>query len=89
MKYRMSEGLTNIGTPLKEAMERSPRPAVDAEQQFIDAWNEGKVRRVSDGAKPWVGLTLADKEEYLALDFGGNRLDAMDWVARRLKEKNT
>jgi len=26
MKYRMSEGLTNIGTPLKEAMERTPRP---------------------------------------------------------------
>lgn len=38
--------------------------------------------------KEWVGLTLADKEEYLALDFGGNRLDAMDWAARRLKEKN-
>jgi hypothetical protein len=38
--------------------------------------------------KDWVGLTLADKEEYLALDFGGNRLDAMDWAARRLKEKN-
>ena len=26
MKYRMSEGLTNIGTPLKEAMERAPKP---------------------------------------------------------------
>jgi hypothetical protein len=26
MKYRMSEGLTNIGTPLKEALERTPRP---------------------------------------------------------------
>lgn len=26
MKYRMSEGMTNIGTPLKEAMERTPRP---------------------------------------------------------------
>ena len=38
--------------------------------------------------KEWVGLTLADKEEYLALDFGGNRLDAMDWAARKLKEKN-
>lgn len=39
--------------------------------------------------REWVGLTLADKEEYLALDFGGNRLDAMDWANRRLKEKNT
>jgi hypothetical protein len=37
----------------------------------------------------WVGLSLADKEEYLALDFGGNRLDAMDWAEKRLKEKNT
>ncbi|CAB4131110.1 hypothetical protein UFOVP128_59 [uncultured Caudovirales phage] len=39
--------------------------------------------------RTWVGLTLEDKEEYLALDFGGNRLDAMDWAARKLKEKNT
>ena len=26
MRYRMSEGMTNIGTVLKEAMERTPRP---------------------------------------------------------------
>ena len=26
MRYRMSEGMANIGTPLKEAMERTPRP---------------------------------------------------------------
>jgi hypothetical protein len=39
--------------------------------------------------RTWVGLTLADKEEYVALDFGGNRLDAMDWADKRLKEKNT
>jgi hypothetical protein len=38
--------------------------------------------------RTWVGLTLADKDDYLALDFGGNRLDAMDWAARKLKEKN-
>ena len=38
--------------------------------------------------RTWVGLTIEDKEEYLALDFGGNRLDAMDWAARKLKEKN-
>ena len=45
-----------------------------------------------DKEKPqrtWVGLSLADKEEYLALDFGGNRLDAMDWAEKQLKEKNT
>ena len=38
--------------------------------------------------KPWVGLTLEDKQEYLAQDFGGSRTDAMDWAEKRLKEKN-
>lgn len=37
----------------------------------------------------WVGLTDEDKKEYVAQDFGGNRLDAMDWTEKRLKEKNT
>lgn len=39
--------------------------------------------------KPWVSLTLEDKQEFLAQDLGGNRLDAMDWAEKRLKEKNT
>ena len=38
--------------------------------------------------RTWVGLTDDDKKEYVAQDFGGNRLDAMDWAAQRLKEKN-
>ena len=38
---------------------------------------------------PWVGLTMEDKQEYVAQDYGGNRLDAMDWAEKRLKEKNT
>jgi len=38
--------------------------------------------------KPWVGLTLEDKNEFVAQDFGGNRLDALDWAEKRLKEKN-
>ena len=62
MKYRMSEGLANNGEVLKEAMERTPKPR-DIEQEFIDAWNAGKVRRVSDGAKPWVGLTEEDIDD--------------------------
>ena len=37
----------------------------------------------------WVGLTLEDKKEYVDQDFGGNRLDAMDWAEQRLKAKNT
>lgn len=40
-------------------------------------------------AAQWVGLTMEDKKEYVALDYGGNRLDAMDWAEKRLKEKNT
>ena len=38
--------------------------------------------------RTWVGLTDEDKKEYAAQDFGGNRLDAMDWAEKRLKEKN-
>jgi len=38
--------------------------------------------------REWVGLTLEDKKEYLAQDFGGSRADAMDWAEQRLKEKN-
>ena len=44
--------------------------------------------RYEDAQRTWVGLTLADKEEFLAQDLGGSRLDAMDWAARKLKEKN-
>jgi hypothetical protein len=39
--------------------------------------------------RTWVGLTVEDKMAFLAQDFGGNRLDAMDWAEERLKEKNT
>jgi hypothetical protein len=39
--------------------------------------------------RTWVGLTMEDKQEYLAQDFGGSRADAMDWADKRLKEKNT
>ena len=38
--------------------------------------------------REWVGLTLEEKKEYLAQDFGGSRADAMDWAEQRLKEKN-
>ncbi len=53
------------------------------EQLMEDAIKEALAHRT------WVGLTIEDKKEYIAQDFGGNRLDAMDWAARRLKEKNT
>jgi hypothetical protein len=38
--------------------------------------------------REWVGLTLDEKKEYLAQDFGGSRADAVDWAEQRLKEKN-
>ena len=38
--------------------------------------------------RTWVGLTIEDKKEYIAQDFGGSRTDAMDWTEQRLKEKN-
>ena len=42
-----------------------------------------------ESQRTWVGLTVEDKMAFLAQDFGGNRLDAMDWAEERLKEKNT
>lgn len=41
-----------------------------------------------DTHRAWVGLTIEDKKEYIAQDFGGSRTDAMDWTEKRLKEKN-
>ena len=38
--------------------------------------------------RTWEGLTVGDKMAFLVQDFGGNRLDAMDWAEERLKEKN-
>lgn len=39
-------------------------------------------------ATTWRGLTIEDKKEYIAQDFGGSRTDAMDWTEKRLMEKN-
>jgi len=67
---------------------------MDKEEEFIDAWNKGMVRRVSDGARPWVCLT--DKEideiykahhtqygECKSVNFGYERA-----IEAKLKEKN-
>jgi hypothetical protein len=53
----------------------------------VKTYHDGKPWPVAP--KPWVGLTLEEKQEYLAQDFGGSRADAMDWADKRLKEKNT
>ena len=52
MRYRMSEGMTNIGTPLKEAMERTPRPK-EPEQEPVGKFakfTDGIWREVTDGS---------------------------------------
>jgi hypothetical protein len=60
---------------------------MDAEKNFIDAWNAGKVRRVSDGAKPWVGLTDEDKQKLAAEQHSWEGLCSA--IEAKLKEKNT
>jgi len=66
---------------------------MDAEKNFIDAWNAGKVHRVSDGAKPWVGLT--DDETMQVWDgvikYAPSEMRVKDFakaIEARLKEKN-
>jgi len=79
------------GEPVAQAVERID-PSDDFKIKIDIHWLvkpiAGKLYTTPQ-QRTWVGLTLADKEEYLALDFGGNRLDAMDWAEQRLKEKNT
>ena len=57
-------------------------------------WIYGDIAELlSEHASPpqrtWVGLTIEDKKEYIAQDFGGSRTDAMDWTDKRLMKKNT
>lgn len=50
------------------------------------------VRTAAEGEdtrRAWVGLTAEDKQAFIDQDFGGNRLDAMDYAEKILKEKNT
>jgi len=38
--------------------------------------------------RTWIGLTDEDKQAFLNQDFGGSRLDAMDYAEKLLKDKN-
>lgn len=67
------------------------------EEAVINAWSLREVYFDEDGnpsmhrsprQRTWVGLTIEDKKEYIAQDFGGSRTDAMDWTEKRLMEKN-
>ena len=89
-------GQCGIGGYCKECPKTQPEPKPDYEAEFIKDWNEGKVRRVSDGKRmvperEWVGLT---DEEIIKLQH------LIDWTAHwstkkfaraieaKLKEKN-
>ena len=68
-------------------------PEPDYEAEFIKDWNEGKVKRVSDGKRMvpervWVGLTDEERNEIL-----GSRNTAWEKllakaIEAKLKEKN-
>jgi hypothetical protein len=65
---------------------------MDAEKNFIDAWNAGKVRRVSDGAKPWVGLTdeeILKFQDIVPNTLGYDLIQFAKAIEAKLKEKNT
>ena len=73
-----------------QALERGMTPEYEKWTEWVCKCGNSYKHRCSSGSqRTWVGLTLSDKEEFLAKDFGGNRLDAMDWAEQRLKEKNT
>lgn len=96
---RLYDLIANSDAKIVDILEKNGAGVWDAiDQMSQEAWWENvemlalsidSTRAYFEKPRPWVGLTLADKEEFLAQDFGGNRLDAMDWAARRLKEKNT
>lgn len=70
-----------------------PLPLTASQFGFSDtpAFSANQMRRYARKAlreRKWVGLTIEDKHEYTSQDLGGNRLDAMDWAEKRLKEKN-
>ena len=67
---------------------------MDKEEEFIDAWNKGMVRRVSDGARPWVGLTDDERDSITDKVIGFNSCcgwedDYAKAIETKLKEKNT
>ena len=81
-------GQCGIGGYCKECPKTKPEP--DYEAEFIKDWNEGKVRRVSDGKRmvperEWVGLTDDERKE-IALEVP---MDAVCITEAKLKEKNT
>ena len=87
-------GQCGIGGYCKECPKTKPEP--DYEAEFIKDWNEGKVRRVSDGKRmvperEWVGLTREELAEIAEFHFHGalSAREFYDDIEAKLKEKNT
>jgi len=78
-----------LAAPVQEPVELKPCWYESKEKTMCRKCGQVHAEAIPPAAqRQWVGLTLEDKEEFLALDIGGSRLDAMDWAARKLKEKN-
>ena len=89
-------GQCGIGGYCKECPKTQPEPKPDYEAEFIKDWNEGKVRRVSDGKRmvperEWVGLTREELAEIAEFHFHGalSAREFYDDIEAKLKEKNT
>jgi len=87
-------GQCGIGGYCKQCPKTQPEP--DYEAEFIKDWNEGKVRRVSDGKRmvperEWVGLTAEELEEIAEFHFHGglSGREFYDDIEAKLKEKNS
>jgi hypothetical protein len=81
-----------VQTAIVALRARLAQPEPDYEAEFIKDWNEGKVRRVSDGKRmvlerEWQGLT--DEEIKDILDCGRPDLVNIKKAEAKLKEKNS
>ena len=95
--YNSTEDLIRFANLVAALAQYESEPVLrrtDYEAAFYQDWNEGKVRRVSDGKRmvperEWVGLTDDERDEIL-----GSRNTAWEKllakaIEAKLKEKNT
>jgi len=88
-------GQCGIGGYCKQCPKTQPEQ--DYEAEFIKDWNEGKVRRVSDGKRmvperEWQGLTDEEYEAMAEQYVTNCYFDTLEYakaIEAKLKEKNT
>lgn len=87
-------GETHLLMPAHDVLRAAlAQPEPDYEAEFIKDWNEGKVKRVSDGKRmvpkrEWVGLTDEEIESIYAASKDVN-YEYERSIEAKLKEKNT